>query len=70
MLYRVHVLLAFTSQHPALDIINKALPHLPAAVTINPGQPNEEKGYIITEQCFHDDDPTKPCIVIEEYWTH
>lgn len=69
MFYRITLDLSFHDQDAAADILDKALDHLSNAVTINPNQPNEEKGHITLQQCYHDEDPTKPCDVIVHHWT-
>ena len=69
MLRRIRVDLAFQSEDPALDILDKALDHFPEAKTINPGQPNEEHGFIVLEDCHHNDGVPNPCIVKQRYVT-
>ena len=69
MLYRIRLDLAFDDEDPVRDIIDKAQDNLADAVTINPGQDNEEKGFIIIEHCFHDENPPQPCQVIIHYQT-
>jgi len=69
MFYRLTVDLAFSSQHPVDEIAQQLLPRLPHAVTINAGLPNEERGSIILQKCYHDEDPSKPCEVIVEHYT-
>jgi len=34
-------------------------------VTIRKGEPNEERSTASVEKCYHDEDPTKPCEIIE-----
>lgn len=36
------------------------------AVTINQGKPNEHKSAGNIHKCYHDEDPPKPCEIIEE----
>ena len=61
MFYRITIDLAFTDQDSIADILDKALGHLDNAITINPGQENEERGSIRTLKCYHDENPSKPC---------
>lgn len=65
MIYRIRIDLAFTTKDPCDDILDKARDHLAQAIVINPDQPNEERGYITLERCYHDEAPSKPCEVIE-----
>lgn len=69
MIYRIRIDLAFDHPDPVNDILDKAKDHFQDAHTLNPGEPNEQRGYIISEHCFHDQSPFLPCIVIEEHWT-
>lgn len=62
MLYRIRLDLAFTDRDPAQDILDKARDHIDEAVIINPGQPNEEKGFLDMEECYHDQDGTPHCL--------
>lgn len=67
MIYRIRIDLAFTDKDPCDDILDKALGVLNDALVINSGQPDEERGYIILEECHHDEHPAKRCEVIEEW---
>ncbi|KKM03472.1 hypothetical protein LCGC14_1774110 [marine sediment metagenome] len=69
MFYRTRIDLAFTTQADALKAREKALAMLPEAVTINPNTPQEERGFITVERCFHDEDPSLDCLVIEHHQT-
>ena len=69
MIYRIRIDLAFDSEGPAQGIEGHALGVFPQAHTVNPGQPDEEKGYIIIEQCFHDEHPAQPCNILSEHHT-
>ncbi|MBA7668784.1 hypothetical protein ES703_76900 [subsurface metagenome] len=66
MLYRVKIDLSFQDWDAVNDIVDKATDHLGEAVTINPGQPNEERGFIRTEECHHDESPSIPCTALQE----
>lgn len=61
MFYRVRADLAFTEKDEANDFAHDCQVALPKANIINPGQENEERGYIMVEKCYHDEDPAKPC---------
>lgn len=69
MIYRIRIDLAFDSQGVAQGLENHALGVFPQAHTINPGQDEEEKGYIIVEECYHDETPHQPCDVLSEHYT-
>ncbi|MEM2370595.1 MAG: hypothetical protein QXH51_06805 [Candidatus Bathyarchaeia archaeon] len=66
MKYRVVVSFICESEETARRIYNaaKALSHF--MLTIRRGEPAEERSFIILERCYHDEDPTKPCEVIEQ----
>lgn len=69
MFYRIRINLAFYEYSDMDDILDKALEKFPQAHTINPGQPNQERGFIIAEECHHDEEPPQPCQITEEHWT-
>jgi len=66
MFYRVRVNLPFTIEDEANDFYHDCDLALPKSAIINPGQPNEERGYIILEECHHDETPSLPCLIIKE----
>ena len=61
MIYRVRLDLAFTTLGIAEGLKNHALGLLDQAVIINPGEENEERGYISVEKCYHDELNPQPC---------
>lgn len=65
MIYRIRIDLAFTDKDPCDDILDKARDHLAQAIVINPDQLDEERGFITLEKCYHDENPARPCEVIE-----
>lgn len=67
MFYRARVDLAFPNEKEANKAIEKAVDVLPFAVVINPATEHEERGYIVVEQCYHDEDPSKPCDKLLEH---
>lgn len=69
MLYRIRIDLAFHEIDALQDIIDKALDHLDEAITLNQGQPNEEKGHILLEHCHHDERGNEPCQLVEAHYT-
>jgi len=67
MFYRIRVDLAYPQDINPKAILAHTKSLMPEAIVINPGQPNEESGSIILEECYHDEDPTKPCVLIENW---
>ena len=65
MFYRVIATLAFTIEDEATDFYHDCEIALPKASTINPNQPNIERGTIRMQKCYHDETPTKPCEVLK-----
>ena len=65
MFYRIRVDLAYPHDTNPKAILAHTKPLLPGAMSIHPGLINEEKGYIMLEKCYHDEDPTKPCELLE-----
>jgi len=64
MFYRVTMQLAFFKQDEAKDFYHDGEVAMPKSKVINPGQPNEEKGYIRLEKCYHDQDPVLACQIL------
>lgn len=69
MKYRVRIDLSFSERDPAEDIYEKALEVFPEARTTNEGSEQEEIGYLRLERCYHDEDRSKCCDLIEQYLT-
>jgi len=67
MFYRIRINLAFSQELPPGRIKELARTLLPNAITINPGQSNQERGYITLEKCYHDEAPTRPCETLEHH---
>jgi len=67
MFYRIRVDLAYPQDTNPKAILAHTKALMPDALNINPGQPNQEQGYIILEKCYHDEAPTKPCEIIENW---
>ena len=70
MIYRVLTVLAFNTRDPADDIIDKIKDVFDQAITVNPGQLNEELSFYTLEQCFHDQDKLHDCTILEHDETH
>lgn len=64
MFYRLVVDLNFKQEDIPERAYRDAKWLLENAIIINRDQPNEERGYIELQQCFHDEEPTKPCTII------
>lgn len=69
MFYRVTIDLAFANQGHAAAVASAAIALIDHAQTINPGEPNEERGRITLQECYHDEEPSLPCQIIEHYET-
>ena len=69
MFYRIRIDAAFTNLPPR-DWLERIRDYFLAnAETINPGQENEEPGFISLEKCYHDEESVQPCEVLEQYQT-
>lgn len=69
MFYRVRADLLFTEPDEARDFYHDCEGALPKSETIHPGLPTEEIGHIILEKCFHDEEPSQPCEVLNEEYS-
>ena len=67
MFYRVRIDLAYPADTNPKAILAHTKGLMPGAININHGDINQEIGFIILEKCYHDQDPTLPCEVIENY---
>lgn len=65
MFYRVRADLAFTDLDEGNDFYHDCVVALPKSNLINPGQPNQEGGTIVMEECYHDENPQKPCLTMK-----
>lgn len=65
MFYRVRADLAFTEEDEAYDFAHDCEIVLEKASIINQGAQNEERGYFQLEKCYHDEDPAKPCELLD-----
>ncbi len=66
MYKRIRLNLAFNDEDPRDDIVEEVLRHLGDAVVIEEGQVNEERGYILLEDCYHNS-PNEPCIKTDRW---
>lgn len=64
MFRRVTATLHFTEPDEAKDFYHDCELAILKSQTINPGEVTEERGTIILEECYHDEDPVKPCHVL------
>ena len=64
MFYRISIDLAFHKEASINAIQKTALDHLKSAVIINEGMLNEERGFIMLQECYHDEDPPQECKLI------
>lgn len=69
MFYRTRIDLAFADEGVARGLFNHAIGQLDKAVTINTGHENEERGVVLIEEDYHDEDPNLPCYVLETHST-
>lgn len=66
MFFRVIAIIPFTNQDEANDFYHDCELALPKGSTINPGRDNQEKGTILLEACYHDEEEPKGCETIAE----
>lgn len=69
MIYRVTAHLAFIDEDEARDFYHDCAIAITKSITLNPGQPNEERGHIYRETCHHDQYTTAPCEITAEEHT-
>jgi len=69
MFKRVTANLFFTREDEGEDFYHDCEIAFGKAVTINPGQPNSEHSHIVIQECYHDQSPSIPCIVLDEATT-
>ena len=64
MFYQVIASLFFEAEDEARDFYHDCEVALPKSSTINLEDPNFEQGSITLLQCFHDEEPNRPCIAL------
>ncbi len=67
MLKRFRADIAYDDSDPLNDLVEEARRRIGAAIVINEGQDNEERGYFEVEDCGHNETPPTPCVVIERW---
>ena len=65
MVYRIILDAFFIDIDPMNDILEEVKRRFPEAITINPGQPNEQPSYWDSHECYHDTPEGPPCKVLE-----
>jgi len=66
MKWRVQLDLIFDDEREARDAFEKLKAKKHLFKTINKGKPNEERSRLSIHKCYHDEEPAKPCEIIEE----
>lgn len=66
MIERVTADILFPSGDEARDFYRDCLLALAKGISINPDKPYEERSTILHQECFHDEDPPRPCIIINQ----
>ena len=67
MIYRIHMDVMF-SELPSTDWLRRIRTYIENhAITINPGQPNEEHSNYQFEKCYHDERPLEDCQLIDSW---
>jgi len=65
MKYRIRLDLIFDEKEDAMKAFNFLKKKRVLFRTIRKGEPNEERSVLEIHKCYHDEDPTKPCEIIE-----
>lgn len=65
MIYRVHAMLAFKIPDEGVDFYHDCEVALAKASIINPSTLKEERGFIMLERCWHDEDLVIPCETLQ-----
>lgn len=66
MYKRIRLDLAFDTDDPRNDIVEEVLQRIGSAVVVQEGQPEEERGYMELEDCYHNV-PNEPCIITDRW---
>jgi len=67
MKYRVTLSIIFDNYEDAKKIYDFLAGYGRLFKTIRKGEPVEERSLIMLERCYHDEEPTKPCEILEQY---
>ncbi len=65
MIYEVRANLFFTSEDEAIDFFGDCQTALGKSVVIHPDEPRAERPQVALLKCYHDEQPTKPCEIME-----
>jgi len=63
--FRVRADIILDDESEAMGIFASLKGERDRFVTIRKGEPDEERSRVSIEKCYHDEDPTKPCEIIE-----
>jgi len=64
---RIRADITLDDQRQAARIFNFLKGFIHLYETINPRKPDEKRSQLIFEKCYHDEEPEKPCELIEEW---
>jgi len=65
MKWRIRADIILEGEDEAMDIFSSLKARAHKFLTINKGEPNEERSRMSIEKCYHDEDISKPCETIE-----
>lgn len=63
MIYEVRATIYFENLSDAEDLVSHIARTMDDAVVVHPDEPNQEGSSVELIKCFHDETPTKPCIL-------
>jgi len=67
MKYRVWLNIILDAYEDAKKVYDFLAEYKPFMRTIRKGKPAEERSRITLAECYHDEDPTRPCQVLEKF---
>jgi len=65
MKYRIRLDLILEKEEDAMEAFEYLKRRRKLFLTINKGKPNEKKSLLQIHRCYHDEEPPKPCKIIE-----
>jgi len=65
MKYRIRLDLIFEKEEDAMEAFNFLKKRRNLFRTIKKGKPDEERSVLEIHKCYHDEEPPKPCEIIE-----
>jgi len=65
MAYRITIDVMLENKGKATAIFNILKNEQVNFITINPGAPNEEKSRAYIHECYHDENPSRPCVILD-----